>query len=67
MNNICMFNARYARTCPPNCELRKLGCQDYCERFAAIKKQNEERKNKIIEAKNMERILNMKPKRDRKR
>lgn len=61
------YSARFTRTCPPDCELRKPGCHDHCERFQAIKKQNEELKEKIKQEKYKERLVNMKTKRDRKR
>ena len=53
--------------CPPNCELRKPACQDHCEKMIEAKKQYEEEKQRIKEMKYMNHILDMTPKRDRKR
>lgn len=70
MNNLknpnILFNSSKA-ICPPNCEFRQPKCQSYCRVYKMGKKERDELNLLIRKEKELERIKNIIPKRDRKR
>ena len=67
MNNSVLFPKGFKVPCPLNCELRRPACQDHCEKMIEAKKAHEENKKKLKELKHMDYVINMTPKRDRRR